>query len=79
MKQHTATVDIPVRPLGRADVKIKIKKNGAVYGTLAISNGSVVWWPKSTSYGWKMGWKKFHQTMTDEATKFEKRRRSKRR
>ena len=38
-----------------------------------VSNGSVVWFPKGTTYGLKVGWAKFDEIMKDKATKFEKR------
>ncbi len=60
-------------PLGRADVEFLIKRDGKVHGTLAISNGSVVWFPKGTSYGLKTGWAKFEKLMLKNAVRFERR------
>ncbi len=70
---HKVRMDLPERELGRSDALFKVKKNGKMFGTLAISNGSVVWYPRYTSYGYKMGWSKFDQVMKSEATRFEKR------
>ena len=50
-----------------------IKRDGKVHGTLAISNGSVVWFPKGTSYGLKTGWAEFERMMQEKAVRFEKR------
>ena len=44
-----------------------------VLGTLAVSNGSIVWFPKGTTYGYKMGWSKFDRTMQGETARVEKR------
>ncbi|MFT5152152.1 MAG: hypothetical protein ACI841_002143 [Planctomycetota bacterium] len=70
---HDVTFEVPARSLGRADVRFVIKKDNVVLGTLTVSNGSVVWFPKGTSYGCKMGWEKFDQLMQDNATRTERR------
>lgn len=70
---HEVTFEIPKRPLGRADVSFLVKRDGAVLGTLAVSSGSLVWFPKGTSYGCKMGWRKFDTMMQDQATRTERR------
>ena len=63
MAKHDVSFSVPQRPLGRADVEFLIKRDGKVHGTLAISNGSVVWFPKGASYGLKVGWAKFEEMM----------------
>jgi hypothetical protein len=73
MAIHDVSFSIPERALGKADVTFVVKQNGAVLGTLAVSNGSVVWFPKGTTYGCKMSWSKFDRTMQDEATRVEAR------
>ena len=73
MAKHDVSFSVPQRPLGRADVEFLIKRDGKVHGTLAISNGSVVWFPKGTSYGLKTGWAKFEKLMQENAVRFEKR------
>jgi hypothetical protein len=73
MAKHHVSFNIPQRDLGRADVEFLIKEDGAVLGTLAVSNGSLVWFPKGASYGCKMGWAKLDNLMRNEATRFEKR------
>lgn len=74
MSGHKVTVEVPKRQIARADVKFQVKSNGRMLGTLTVSKGSVVWFPYGTSYGCKMGWKKFNATMKDVASRFEKRR-----
>ena len=73
MAKHDVSFNIPQRALGKADVEFLVKRNGSVFGTLEVSNGSVVWFPKSTKYGLKVSWVKFDENMRDKATRFEKR------
>lgn len=73
MAKHDVSFSIPKRALGKADVEFVVRKNGRVFGTLAISNGSLVWFPSKTTYGFKMGWTKFDKLMKEEALRFEKR------
>ena len=73
MPKHDVSFSIPERALGKADVKFLVKSDGSVLGTLAISNGSMVWFPKGTTYGLKIGWKKFNELMQGNATRLEKR------
>ena len=73
MATHNVTFELPARNLGRSDVKFKIKRNGETFGTMTISNGSVVWFPKGTSNGYKMGWKRFNELMQEKAKQSEKR------
>lgn len=73
MAKHDVSFSIPERSLGKADVEFVVKRDGAVLGTLAVSNGSVVWFPKGTTYGLKVGWMKFGAMMQDNATRFERR------
>ena len=65
MAKHDVSFEVPARPLVKAD--------GQVIGTLAVSSGSVVWFPRGTTYGCKMGWRKFNTMMDQKATRQEKR------
>lgn len=60
---HNVKFSIPERELGKADIEFKIKKAGKLFGTLRVSKGSIVWLPKDTTYGHKIGWKKFDEIM----------------
>jgi hypothetical protein len=73
MAKHDVSFSIPERSLGKADVEFVVKADGAVFGTLAVSNGTLVWFPKGTTYGLKVGWKKFEDLMKEGATRFERR------
>jgi hypothetical protein len=50
-----------------------VKNDGAVLGTLAISNGSVVWFRKGTSHGLKLSWPEFDEAMEGQAKRVERR------
>ena len=43
----------------------KLNTDGTVLGTLTVSNGSIVGFPKGTLYGCKMGWARFDQLIQD--------------
>jgi hypothetical protein len=73
MARHDVFFSVPQRALGKADVEFQVKQDGNVLGMLAVSNGSVVWFPKGTTYGFKINWTKFDRLMQGEATRFEKR------
>jgi hypothetical protein len=73
MATHDGSFNIPQRALGKADVDFLVKRNGSVLGKLAVSNGSVVWFPKGTKYGLKVGWKKLDEMMQESAARFERR------
>lgn len=73
MAKHEVEFTLPRRSLGRADVEFVVKQDGGVLGTLTVSNGSVVWFPHKTSYGYKVSWSKFNAFMQEHATRYEKR------
>ena len=73
MAVHDVKFSIPKRTLGKADVEFDVYRDGKKHGTLKISKGSLVWFPTGTSYGHKIGWKKFDEFMQEKATRFEAR------
>jgi hypothetical protein len=66
-------MEIPRKEIKRADVSFTVRRDGRKFGTLEISNGSIVWFPASTTYGRKMGWKRFDEVMEEETRRREKR------
>jgi hypothetical protein len=70
---HDVQFCIPQRQLGRSDVEFEVKKDGDLLGTLKVSNGSIVWFPKNTRTGHKMPWLKFNEMMVENAPTKEKR------
>lgn len=73
MARHDVVFSIPQRSLGIADAEFLVKKDGSVLGKLAISNGSIVWFPKGKTKGLKVGWEKFDLMMRGSVTKIERR------
>lgn len=73
MAKHRVLMTLPPREIKRADASFQVIRDGRLFGTLEISNGSVVWYPTGTRHGHKMGWKKFHDLMEARATKIETR------
>lgn len=69
MAKHDVIVDMPPRPLQREDVTFKVKTDGSTFGTLNISNGSIVWFPAGTTYGCKMSWAELDAVMQESATR----------
>lgn len=70
---HDVQFSIPPRDLGRADISFRVKRNDSVLGTLKVSKGSVVWFPKDMSYGHKVGWGDFDALMQANGARAEKR------
>ena len=73
MAKHDVAIHIPQRPLGKADVEFVVRSGGSVFGKLAISNGSIVWFPKGRTIGVEIGWQRFDKVMQENAIKFERR------
>ncbi len=70
---HDVKFSIPSRDLGRADVEFAVWKDGTKLGTLAVSKGSVVWFPRDHTWGYKMGWSNVDRVMAAEGTRWERR------
>ena len=73
MATHDVTFTLPPRKLGRSDVTFQIARDGETFGTLTVSNGSMVWFPKGASKGRRVGWKKFNELMKEGTEQFERR------
>jgi hypothetical protein len=58
---HEVHFKVPTRKLGKSDVIFIVKGEQGVLGTLKVSKGAVVWYPKKTSYGYKADWDRFHK------------------
>jgi hypothetical protein len=62
---------VPRRILGKSDVSFVVKDETGVLGTLKVSKGAVVWYPKKTNYGHKATWLEFHDIATQRFPKTE--------
>ena len=61
--KHKVTFTIPPRELGRSDAEFAIAENDDLLGTLKVSKGSVVWFPKHAREGHKIAWADFSKIM----------------
>ena len=73
MAKHDVLFTIPWRKLTKSDVEFIVKQDSEVLGKLAISRGSLVWFPKGSRIGRKMGWRKFDEVMQKSAGRTERR------
>ena len=73
MAKHDVSFSIPQRALAKADVKFVIRKDGGVLGTLTVSNGSLVWFPKKATKGRKISWTRFDEMMKENVSRIERR------
>ncbi len=73
MAKHDVTFDIPQRRLGKTDIDFFVKVDGELFGQLAVSNGSIVWFPRGSKKGRKMGWQRFDEMMQDNSRRRERR------
>ena len=64
---HDVTVKLPKQKLAGSEVEFQIKHDGEKFGTMTVSKGSVVWFPKGVASGYKLKWKKFDELMQAEA------------
>ena len=79
MARHDVSFNIPQRALGKADVEFQVKRDGAILGTLTVSNGSIVWFPKGTTYGIKKSWAQFDRLMQQEKSSHVEKRQNRKR
>jgi hypothetical protein len=70
---HDVRFEVPVRNLQREDVTFQVFQDGEKFGELRISKGSLVWFPRNHSNGFKIGWKKF-DSLVSGSTRIEKKR-----
>jgi len=61
MADHDVNFTIPERELGKADIEFRIKRDGAAFGRLRVSNGSLVWVPANKTYGHRLSWSRFNE------------------
>lgn len=55
---HQVTFNVPDYPVSRSDIEFDIKRDGAMFGTLKVSKGGIVWRPRDNRYGYILSWDK---------------------
>lgn len=70
---HKVSFAIPKRDLGTADVVFDVQRDGAKLGKLEVSRGSVVWFPRDTTKGFKLSWEAFDSLMKERGRRAERR------
>ena len=76
MAIHDVTFSVPSRPLGKTDIAFEVVANSEKLGTLRVSKGSLVWYPKNGKNGRKVSWVKFDAFMRENGRAAEKRTRN---
>jgi hypothetical protein len=69
LAQHEVEFDVPLRPLGNADVRFVVKRNRSKYGELHVSKGAVVWVGKDKTFGRRLSWERLADVFEGEGTK----------
>jgi hypothetical protein len=64
---------VPARPLDRADIEFVVRDDEGLFGTLKVSKGSLVWFPKNTIKGHKIAWSTFDRLVKEHVHRVEKR------
>ena len=62
---YEVSFNVPERPLGKTDIRFVVRTEDGVLGTLRVSKGALVWYPKKTSYGHKVPWRSFAKIATE--------------
>ena len=73
MAKHDVSFNIPQRSLGKTDIEFIVRVDGEAFGKLAVSNGSLVWFPRLSRKGRKMSWKRFDELMQENTGRRERR------
>ncbi len=60
---HDVKFTVPTRSLGKSDIEFIVNLDGERFGTLRISKGTLVWFPRSKKKGRRVSWKRFDAFM----------------
>jgi len=66
--KHDVNFTLPMRALGKADIEFQVWGDGTKLGTLRVSKGALVWFPKDHKKGHKISWGSFDTLMRDYPT-----------
>jgi hypothetical protein len=71
--KHDVTFNIPTRSLGNADIEFFVFRKGEMFGKLAVSKGSIVWFQRNKVWGHKANWEDLDKYMTKAHPRVERR------
>jgi len=74
--EHLVTFKVPASELGKTDIEFVVKQNREKFGTLRVSKGALVWYPRNGVKGRKVTWTAFDDFMRKKP-KRERRRKAK--
>lgn len=66
---HRVLLTTPPLEVGKADVRLDIRKNDEKLGELRVSHGSAVWFPNGNMYGYKLSWTKIDELFIEHGQK----------
>ncbi|WP_371424431.1 hypothetical protein [Tardiphaga sp.] len=69
MATHRVLITTPPLEVGKADIRLDIKKDDEKLGELRVSHGSAVWFPNGNTYGYKLSWSKIAKLFEEQGQK----------
>ena len=69
MAKHEVKFSVPARPLAYKDIEFEVKKDGAKFGELRVSQGGVLWVPRDHTYGYHINWNLLAEIAEERGTK----------
>jgi hypothetical protein len=66
MATHEIDMTVPAQMVKNKDVEVRVRSDGAAYGTVQISKGSIDWVPANNKvHRYGMTWEKFDELMRE--------------
>jgi hypothetical protein len=65
MARHRTEAELPPQTIQNADLTFRVWSDDEVLGTLALSKGTIDWWPGKAKKPIRLGWEQFARMMED--------------
>jgi len=65
---HSVDFLVPQRPVGNTGIVFKVRKNDGGFGWLKVSKGSVIWFPRYKSKGYRLSWSQIDALAREKGT-----------
>lgn len=65
MPRHRTEVELPKSTIQNADLTFKVWSDDDLLGTLALSKGTLDWWPSNARTPISLEWERFADLMED--------------